>query len=432
MNTQITSNSSNSYTSYGIYFFGYIILLISLVLYFVYSDNEKAFNYSTLGFVILTFVVLGVTVYYFYPHMKNKSTDLTVTYAVAAIITFASTISWIFLTIEQSNLKILGNVFLVVFIIFLIIALAIVFYIFGDYLKQRRGVAGLIINFIFFIPCLLLDFIEFMKREMHMTTKTEYILLLLEILLIISYFFAVPLINATLASSTVYLLKKPVFLNKQKVLLSDTSSLSIERNVDLSLVSNTKMYNITNAPTATPGRASYNPIDVSAHIYSSNFAISLWTYLNVQTREFSVDMAGNSYEANIFSYGAGKPRINYTNDINDAKQRDKYNFYFTDSATTPNYQITMPSQKWNNIVFNYSGDKVDLFINGNLETTFYFDETNKLPHYSEIDNITVGQNSKGLNGAICNVVYYKTNLLNNQIVNDYNVLMLKNPPVAQI
>jgi hypothetical protein len=143
-------------------------------------------------------------------------------------------------------------------------------------------------------------------------------------------------------------------------------------------------------------------------------------------------MAGNSYEANIFSYGAGKPRINYTNDINDAKQRDKYNFYFTDSTRTPNYQITLPSQKWNNIVFNYSSDKVDLFINGNLETTFYFDETNKRPHYSDMDNVTVGQNNKGLYGAICNVVYYKTNLLNNQIVNDYNVLMLKNPPVAQI
>jgi len=427
-----TPTTSNSYMSYGMYFFVYIILLISLVLYFVYSDNEKAFNYSTLGFVILTFVVLGITVYYFYPYMKNKSTDLTITWAMAAIITFASVISWFFLTIEKESLQRLGVIFFFLFIAFLIIGLAIVFYIFGDYLKQRRGVAGLIINLIFFIPCLLLDFVEFMKREMHMTTKTEYILLFCEIVLIIGYFFAIPIINATLASSTVYLLKSPVFLNKQTVLLKDTSSLSIEKNVDLSFVSNTKTYNITNAPTATPGRALYNPIDTSAYLYSSNFAISMWIYLNVQTREFSIDMQGNSYEANIFSYGTGKPKINYTNDINDANNRDKYIFYFTDSATKPNYQMTMPSQKWNNIVFNYSGDRVDLFINGNLETTFYFDETNRMPHYSEADNITVGQNNKGLLGAICNVVYYKNNLLNNQIVNDYNILMLKNPPVAQI
>lgn len=432
MNTPITPITTNSYMAYGMYFFGYIIVLISIIIYFVYSNNAKAFNYSTLGFVIFTFAILGIVIYYFYPHMKNKSTDLTITWVMTAIIIFASIISGIFMSIEQSNLQILGNVFLIIFIFFLIIGLAIVFYIFGDYLKQRRGITGLIINFIFFIPCLLLDFVEFMKREMHMTTKTEYILLLCEIVLIIGYFFAIPLINLTLASKTVYLLKLPVFLNKQTVLLNDASSLAIEKNVDLSVVSNTKMVNITNAPNTTPGRLSYNPIDISEHLYSSNFAISLWTYLNVQTREFSVDMKGNSYEATIFSYGAGKPKINYTNDINDAKNRDKFNFYFTDSAMKPNYQITMPSQKWNNIVFNYSANKVDLFINGVLETTFYFDTTNKRPQYSEIDNITVGQNNKGLHGAICNVIYYKNNLLNNQIVNDYNVLMLKNPPVAQI
>jgi hypothetical protein len=231
-----------------------------------------------------------------------------------------------------------------------------------------------------------------------------------------------------------------VFLNKQKILLDNCSELSIQKDINLSFDANTPTYSFdANTSTQSPNTnisttakpQLYAPIDVSAHLYSSNFAISLWTYLNVQTREFSTN-AGKSYEANIFNYGPGKPKINYTNDINDANNRDKYNFYFTDSATTPNYQTTLPSQKWNNIVFNYSGNKVDLFINGNLETTFRFDETNKIPQYSETDNITVGQNNQGLYGAVCNVVYYKNNLLNNQIVNNYNILALKNPPVAQI
>jgi hypothetical protein len=151
----------------------------------------------------------------------------------------------------------------------------------------------------------------------------------------------------------------------------------------------------------------------------------------VQTKEFSTNN-GRAFEATIFSYGSGKPKIKYTNDINDANNRDKINFYFTDSAMTPNYQKTIPSQKWNNIVFNYSGNRVDLFINGNLENTFHFDEKNKRPSYSETDNITTGQNDQGIYGAICNVVYYKKNMMNNQIVNDYNFLVLKNPPIAQI
>jgi len=418
--------------AYGLYFFGYLIILISVVLYFGYTDNSKAFNYSTLGFLILTLVILIVTFYYFYPFMKNKSVDMSLTIIMAALITFASTISWVFLTIDQNNLEKLGVVFLFIFVALLIVGLAMIFYIFGDFLKQRRGISGLIINFIFYIPCILLDLIEFIKREMHLTTKTEYILLLSELVLIIGYFFAIPLINSTLASVTVYLLKKPVFLNKQTVLLKDTNSLAIQKDTNLSYDINANIYNMTYAPNTSAGPKQYEPVDISAHLYSSNFAISMWIYLNVQTREFSVDQKGNSYEANIFSYGTGKPRINYTNDINDANHRDKYNFYFTDSATTPNYQMTLPNQKWNNVVFNYSANKVDLFINGNLETTFHFDGTNKYPHYNETDNITVGQNSKGLLGAICNVVYYKTNLMNNQIVNDYNFLMLKNPPVAQI
>jgi hypothetical protein len=91
----------------------------------------------------------------------------------------------------------------------------------------------------------------------------------------------------------------------------------------------------------------------------------------------------------------------------------------------------MPSQKWNNIVFNYSSNKVDLFINGILEKTFIFDDSNKIPVYADNDVIRCGQ-PNGLYGAICNIVYTKENLLNNQIVNNYNILMLKNPPLPQI
>jgi len=414
-----TVTTTNAYTGYITYFLGYVIVLISIVLYFTSSDNSKAFNYSTIGFMIMTFVVLGITIYYFYPSMKNKSTDLTITYIMAALITFASTISWIFLTIDQKNLQSLGTIFFFMSIVAVIIGLAILFYIFGDYFKQRRGIVGLIINFIFFIPCLLLDFVEFIKRELSMTTKTEYILLLCEIVLIIGYFFAVRLINSSLESSTVYLLKNPVFLNKQTVLLNNATSLSVQKDANSSL------------NTGTTTNSFYNYIDASSHLYSSNFAISLWLYLNVQTREFTTDK-GDAYEATIFSYGSGKPKMKYTNDIYDTNNRDKINFYFTDSAMTPNYQKTIPSQKWNNIVFNYSSNKVDLFINGNLETTFYFDEKNKRPVYVETDNITTGQNNQGIYGAICNVIYYKSNMLNSEIVNDYNFLMLKNPPIAQI
>jgi hypothetical protein len=363
---------------------------------------------------MLIITILSVAVFYYYPRFKNKNMNSGMVYIMAGLIVFMSVFSYIGLTISQNNLKNLGIVALVIFLLIVIVGLAVFFYIFGDYLKQRRGVLGLIINFVFFIPCLVIDLVEFTKRELILTTRTEYILLFVEVLLILCYFYAAPLLNSALSYGTVYILKSPVFLNKKTVLLKDTSSLATERNSELLMKNDDKTDNV----------------------FSSNYSISMWVYLNVQTKNFVTDK-DTLFESNIFSYkspnyGYGKPRIAYTNSTNNNNNRDMYNFYFSDSSTKPNFQTSLPSQKWNNIVFNYSSSKVDLFINGVLEKTFIFDRTVRYPIYKNTDVIETGENKTGLYGAICNIVYTKENLLNNQIVNNYNVLMLKNPPLPQI
>jgi hypothetical protein len=90
------------------------------------------------------------------------------------------------------------------------------------------------------------------------------------------------------------------------------------------------------------------------------------------------------------------------------------------------YEISLPNQKWNNFVFNYIDSKVDLYINGSLERTFEF--TNNVPKYLPTDVITVGSNN-GLQGAICNINYYKTPISSETIVSLYNLLFMKNPPL---
>ena len=92
-----------------------------------------------------------------------------------------------------------------------------------------------------------------------------------------------------------------------------------------------------------------------------------------------------------------------------------------------NKKINLPSQKWNNLVFNYYSDHVDLFVNGNLELTYKFDDTNR-PKYEPTDMINIGSKD-GLNGAVCNVRYYTEPLSKSKIINMYNLLMYKNPPV---
>jgi hypothetical protein len=101
-------------------------------------------------------------------------------------------------------------------------------------------------------------------------------------------------------------------------------------------------------------------------------------------------------------------------------------FYFSNTNANANYEVSISNQKWNFIAFNYFDSKVDLYVNGNLERTFYF--TNNIPDYSSNDTVLLGSDG-GVTGAICNVTYSKAPLSFEQIATMYNINYLKNPPV---
>jgi len=91
----------------------------------------------------------------------------------------------------------------------------------------------------------------------------------------------------------------------------------------------------------------------------------------------------------------------------------------------------MQNQKWNNIVLNFNENKtVDIFINGNLERTFANSERLNTDN-TRPNSINIGS-SDGLYGAICNVNYYITPLTYTKIIQNYNLLYNKNPPVNKI
>ena len=119
----------------------------------------------------------------------------------------------------------------------------------------------------------------------------------------------------------------------------------------------------------------------------------------------------------------------------DFLNKDSYN-----SMKDTFYPVSMPSQKWNQVVLNYSDNKVDLFINGQLERTFRLSGENAstkdttiqsfIPQYSDLDTITIGDEF-GVDGAVCNVEYYKRPLTSEQIAFQYNIFANSNPPVPR-
>jgi hypothetical protein len=82
-------------------------------------------------------------------------------------------------------------------------------------------------------------------------------------------------------------------------------------------------------------------------------------------------------------------------------------------------------QKWNNMIINYGGGILDIFLNGDLVKS----SIEVIP-YMKLDMLTIGSDG-GVNGGICNVVYYKTPLTITNIYYIYKNVKDKNPPVIQ-
>jgi len=276
-------------------------------------------------------------------------------------------------------------------------------------LKTLTGWFGFMVYFIFYIPCLFIDFIKYILNEFNATDKLIYILLVLEVAFVLLYFYLPSMIKFFNRSENIVLLEKSAFLDHKQTIGNGELNKTPKFLRGKRGIVNDKGSN-------------------DEPLYNQNYAFSMWVYLNPQAG----NNVGYASESEIFNYGDGKPRITYFNDISSDSNNfgksgvDKYRIYFSNARTPIGYyDFTMPGQKWNNITVNFTSIQADLFVNGKLEYTYYY--RGNPPSYLPVDFITIGQNN-GLDGAICNVIYYPKNLSVIEISTHYNMLMLKNPP----
>jgi len=312
----------------------------------------------------------------------------------------------------QTYTYFLNKIFFIIVLFIIIVALALVYKFFGNSLRNRPGVWGFIFDLIFLIPCLFSDGLEYVMKQIRMTTNSVFVLFVLEILLVIGYI-AVPLaINRTIEKDSVPILRNYLFLDTPQKVPTDT--------LPLITITDTNAKTVTNTPNA-------------------NYGISMWIYLNQQSHN-NTDAATK----NILSYGSDtygmKPQVLYLNSSDTINVKDVYQITFSgspDPEQNANRENTsmlleMTAQKWNHLVFNYwsAGSQVELYLNGNLVRVFKFDSTHPYPRYhSGEDVLTVGD-SQGLDGAICNIAYYKNTLTMTQISTMYKLLSNKNPPTV--
>ena len=387
-------NNPNEMKNMLLYSLIYVGIIALTLIYYNFSNIKNTFSYKSL---LIAFVILILS-YGSFVYINSKMNSSTITtnntyiiYLGLLIIGLSIIVPFLFSILSSEKIIFLNLILNFILIIGVIVGLAIVYYILINYLKSRNGFTGFVTNLIFYIPCLLIEFINYVKKELQLTSSVVFILLFLEFLLILCYFF-------------IPRLMKILFKRKGAIKLLDGSNFLFNDAV----IANGKK------------------ILADKSVFSQNFSLSMWIYLNPQPKNYS----SYNKETVLFDYGNGKPKITYFNDESKIDAKDSYYIYFTDTSKNElKYQITLPNQKWNNFVFNYQSNIVDLFINGKLERTFDF-SSNDLspPQYLVTDNITTGSEN-GIKGAICNIEYFSIPLTKNEIVNNYNVLMWNNPPI---
>jgi len=377
----------------------YLVIIFVTVIFYYSSIDPKSLttNKYLYGIAIATPLILGLL--YVLPFSKNADNPIYKFLLGSLFAIFLTSIAYFYFTTKASTL--VGASYLMNFLLFMIIigAMAIFLYIFSNYLKSLSGMSGFFTYLLFYLPCLLIDFVKYILNEFKSTTNEVYLLFVIEIVLVMIYFYLPPIVSKLIQpSGAITLLPNSAFLDIKKI-IGNSDQLKIPDS---------------------------NVFDIKQPAFRKEYSVSMWVYLNSQSTSFMA----YSRETPIFDYGNGKPRIVYYNNVNDTDKKDKIIVYFTDSTAGPSsHEFKVTYQKWHQFVLNYFSDRVDLFVDGNLENTFVFE--NNQPNYLVTDNMSIGYEN-GLDGAICNVQYYPNTLSKSQIANSYNLLMNKNPPTNNL
>ena len=388
------------------------IIVVAILIYvfdkypnFIY-DNRKTIFYISIVLIPLYLGLSGINVDVDTDDIMKSST-MYVVYLLAAAYIFMMFYNYIDLSNYQ--LEMAQYIFMILIAVAIIGFLAIAYRIFNNYLRSLDGTLGFISYFVFYIPCMLSDFITYILSEFKSTTNDVYILFLLELVVVLLIVYYPDIIDAIYnASNDIILLHKPDYLNKKTTIynMEDLKRESVYINSDL----------------------------IKNKGISKNYSLSLWVYVNPEAA------VNPNNEYSLFSF-EGKPELKFkynsvNNDSDDAsvilKEKEKsyvYRAYLSNihnsNSDLEYVDLHAPIQKWVNIVFNYNGNNVDIFVDGELQQTKILE---KLPAFNNFDMITIGDDL-GISGSICNINYYTNNLSQRQIAQMYNVYSILNPPI---
>lgn len=264
--------------------------------------------------------------------------------------------------------------------------------------SKKNGFFNLVINILLYIPCLVSGFFDligkFMIGEYNASEAGTFMMLIIIIALLVIYFSVPSLFSRFYLQGGKQLVNKPVY--------TDTE------------------YNL----------GSFIDLNNGDETFDYQYSISCWVFIDSAPPNTNSNY--NKYTS-LLNFG-DKPNILYnaksntlivTMEQKNLKEQTKNKLIdFNENGNRIVYKNSnFLLQKWNNIIINYSGGTMDIFLNGELvKSTIEI-----VPYYTH-DNLIIGEKN-GIKGGICNVIYFRRALSSPEIYLLYNLVKNNTPPV---
>ena len=420
-----------------------MVLYVIIVIYvFIYANkNPKTLYSMRYVYLMVILIPLFIMIFLYFNATQFITTSNIRIVSIACAVLLVLYLITYYLIPSGFGKKVIAKYGMnILLAIICLVGLAILFNIFRGTTRKLTGWSGFMFQVFFFLPCLISDYFDYIRAEVAGTPPTVFILFILEIVLILAYIYIPKLLNQQITKNSRIIQMDPLRIDKVKVLDNNSMFLlkpkEIIETTTLGQDKTTVLADHTNI-ISTIVDASGNLLNTGANdVFTTNFGLSMWIFVN--ERDVGINNPNSEkeqYEIPIFKYGnlnesTGKPSISYLGN-------SRWKFNFTVPLNKPKkieYQdtyfiVSVPSQKWNQVVFNYYDHQVDLWINGNLERNMDIKQ-NPL-RQTQTDVITIGSDF-GLMGAICNIQFYSKPMTLSQISQSYNVLFSQNPPVNNL
>jgi hypothetical protein len=164
--------------------------------------------------------------------------------------------------------------------------------------------------------------------------------------------------------------------------------------------------------------------EIRPETYKYNYSISCWLYVHAQSPNFK-----NAYNefTEILNYN-DEPIVGYDSKknrliIKSKKMKGRPTRNEKNILKTIFIKDNFKLQKWHNVVVNYVGGTIDVFLDGKLVGS-----EERIVPFKTFNAMTAGEDS-GISGGICNVIYYPSYISKSKINSNYEFLKNKNPPI---